>query len=125
MDKWERNRRRREKDRRRENRLAIILALPIVALMAILMFFTIGDEWKRQEKEAVKQESEPIVIENPDPCNTGSILIYANGGVYSFYGEFDIENDGKDGEEVEMTLEGYMVAGYPHGEPETQEIYGP
>lgn len=125
MDKWERNKRRRDEDRRRENRLALILALPIMVLMTILIVFAIGDEWKRQEKEAVKQEPEPIVIENPAPCNTGSILIYANGGVYSFYGEFDIENDGKDGEEVEMTLEGYMVAGYPHGEPETPEIYGP
>lgn len=123
MDKRERNRQRRDEDRRRENRLALILALPIAALMTILIVFAIGDEWKRQEKEAVKPE--PIVIENPDPCNTGSIVIYANGGVYSFYGKFDIENDGKNGEEVEITLGGYMVAGYPHGEPEAPEIYGP
>lgn len=125
MDKRERNRRRRDEERRRKNRLALIIALPIAALMSLLMIFTINDEWKRQEKEAEKKEPEPIVIENPDPCNTGSIVIYANGGVYSFYGEFDIANDGKDGEEVEMTLEGYMVAGYPHGEPEAPEIYGP
>lgn len=125
MDKWERNRQRRDEDRRRENKLALILTFPIVVLMTILVVFAIGDEWKRQEKEAVKQEPEPIVIENPDPCNTGSIVIYANGGVYSFYGKFDIANDGKNGEEVEMTLEGYMVAGYPHGEPEVPEIYGP
>lgn len=125
MDKWERNRQRRDEDRRRENRLALILALPIAVIMTILIVFAIGDEWKRQETETAKPDPEPIVIENPDPCNTGSIVIYANGGVYSFYGEFDIANDGKDGEEVEMTLEGYITAGYPHGVPEVKEIYGP
>ena len=55
MDKWERNRQRRDEDRRRENKLALILTFPIVVLMTILVVFAIGDEWKRQEKEAVKR----------------------------------------------------------------------
>lgn len=125
MDKWERNRRRRDEDRCREKKLAIILVFTFAALMTILIVFAIGDEWKRQETETAKPEPEPIVIENPDPCNTGSIVIYANGGVYSFYGEFDMENDGKNGEEIEITLEGHIMAGYPHGVPEVKEIYGP
>ncbi|CAM3546499.1 hypothetical protein CLOSCI_00564 [[Clostridium] scindens ATCC 35704] len=121
--------RRRKEDRRRENNLAILLLIPVSLLMAAFIIFAVADDWKQQDAAAREQqetkEPEPLTIETPDPCDTGSIVIYANGGVYAFYGTFDIKNDGRDGEEIIMTLEGYMEAEYPHGVPEVKETYGP
>lgn len=109
--------------------MAILLLIPASIFMAAFIIFAVADEWKQQAEEAKEQqeekEPEPLTIETPNPCNTGSIVIYANGGVYAFRGTFDIENDGRDGKEIVMTLEGYAEAGYPHGVPEVKEIYGP
>lgn len=112
---------RRDMDRQREYKAALLLAVFGAVLVTILMVLVFVESWQ-QETDATPEK---LTIENPDPCDTGSIVIYANGGVYSFYGSFDIENDGKDGNEIIMTLDGYMEAGYPHGEPAAPEIYGP
>jgi len=120
---------RRKEDRIRENKLAFLLLLPASLFMAAFIIFAVADDWKQQDtlmkEQQEAKEPEPLTIESPDPCNTGSIVIYANGGVYAFHGTFDIENDGRDGKEIIMTLEGYVEAGYPHGVPEVKEIYGP
>lgn len=120
---------RREEDRKREYWLALFLSISGAVLMAILLTISIFETWNTQGREQYGEQAaetpEDLIIENPDPCNTGSIVVYANGGVYAFYGSFDIENDGRDGNEISMMLEGYMEAGYPHGEPEAPEFYGP
>lgn len=125
---------RRDEDRHKENRLALILTVPASLFMIAFLIFAVVDDWKQQEEtlkaqqateKDAQEEPEALTIETPDPCDTGSIVIYANGGVYSFYGSFDIENDGKDGNEIIMTLDGYMEAEYTHGEPAVTEIYGP
>lgn len=107
--------------------MAILLLIPASLLMAAFIIFAVADDWKQQDAAAREQqeakEPEPLIIEMP--CDTGSIVIYANGGVYAFYGTFDIKNDGRDGEEIIITLEGYMEAEYPHGVPEAKETYGP
>lgn len=102
-------------------------------LMIVVMGIAVCEMWQQDEPAAQQQEGqasgqqEPkrLKIEIPDPCNEGTVTVYANGGVYCFYGTFDIENDGRNGEQIQMTVEGYMEAEYPHGEPAAPEIKGP
>lgn len=119
---------RRGEDRKRENWLAAFISLLGAVFMIILFLLVFWEAQEGQEqsqsRERAEEAPEDLIIEKTDPCNNGSIVIYANGGVYAFYGSFDIENDGRNGKEIYMTLEGYMEAGYPHGEP-AAEIYGP
>lgn len=95
-----------------------------------IAIFAFWDDIKRseaaaEEKKQQSEAAEKLTIEIPDPCKKGTILIKANGGVYGFYGDIDIENDGKNGEQIEITLDGFIVDTYPHGENNEPQIYGP
>lgn len=109
--------------------MAAIICAPVVVVIGLLMFFAITDV-TQQEAEAKKekqqtQAAEDLVIEIPEPCTEGRILITANGGVYGFYGDIVIENDGSDGKQIEITLDGYIIDTYPHSATGEPQIYGP
>lgn len=115
----------RKKYREGEKRLIVILSIIAAVITAILVFAAVQSTSKVQCQEK-KAEVTPLKIETPEPCNTGGIVIYTHdGGVYAFYGTFEINNDGRDGKEIEVTMDGYMEANYPHGVPEMKEQYGP
>lgn len=115
----------RKKYREGEKRLIVTLSIFVVVVTSILIFAAAQSTNKMQRQEK-KAEVKPLKIETPKPCNTGGIVIYTNdGGVYAFYGTFEIHNDGRDGKEIEVTMDGYMEANYPHGVPAVKEQYGP
>lgn len=120
-------------NRKKENIMAAIISAPIVIVVCLLVFFAIRDDMKQQEATAAakkttkqqKQVAEDLVIEIPEPCTEGTILITANGGVYGFYGDISIKNDGRNGEQIEITLDGYIVDTFPNSATGEPKIYGP
>lgn len=120
-------------DRKKENVMAAIISVPLIIIVCLLAFFAARGDMKQQEaataaKEATKQQmqaTEDLVIETPEPCTEGTILITANGGVYGFYGDIVIKNDGTDGEQIDIALDGYIVDTYPHSATGEPQIYEP
>lgn len=116
-------RREHERYKRKEKVLTIKLFILAGVIMAAITILTYSAQVKqsRQQGTAPKKEPEKIVIETPEPCMDGTIVIYASGGVYKYRGKIDIESNGKNGEEISIVLDGYMEAGFPHGIPEIKE----
>lgn len=82
--------------------MAIILILCVIAVP--LLYASCAAE-KAQEQEQ-PQEAEPINITIPQPCKTGTVTVYAQRQVvYQYGGEISIQNDGKNGEEIEIVVE--------------------
>lgn len=113
----------RKEDRKKENQLLFKLVITSVLLTAITAGIVF--RYAKQQPNSEDLNAERIEITVPDPCDTGNIVIYANGGVYAFNGTFDIENDGKNGKDISIILDGYIEADYPHGVPEITQQYGP
>ena len=93
-----------------ERKVHTILTIGIV-ILCILGAIVIDKVNKAAEEEqppaAVPAK---IKIENPTPCNEGSINIYTpDGKVLGYYGTFIITNDGYDGHQIILTLNGYLV----------------
>ena len=115
----------RKKYRESENRLILILSVFAIVITATLIFVA-AQSTNNVQRQENKTEVKPLKIETPEPCDTGGIVVYTHdGGVYAFYGTFVIYNDGRNGKEVEITMDGYMEANYPHGVPEIKEQYEP
>lgn len=116
-------RREHERYKRKEKVLAIKLSILAGVILAAIVILTYSTQVKqsRQQNTEPKKEPEKIVIETPEPCTDGNIVIYADGGVYEYCGKIGIKNDGKNGEEISIILDGYMKAGFPHGIPEITE----
>ena len=116
----------RKKYREGEKRLIVILSISAVVVITSILIFAAAQSTNKVQRQEKKAEVKPLKIETPKPCNTGGIVIYTHdGGVYAFYGTFEINNDGRDGKEIEVTMDGYMEANYPHGVPAVNEQYGP
>lgn len=116
-------RREHERYKRKEKVLTIKLSILAGVIMASIVILTYSAQVKqsRQQDTAPKKEPEKVVIETPEPCTEGNIVIYADGGIYEYCGKIGIENDGKNGEEIAIVLDGYLKAGFPHGKPEITE----
>lgn len=116
-------RREHERYKRKEKVLTIKLSILAGVIMVAIVILTYSAQVKqsRQQNTEPKKEPEKIVIETPEPCTDGNIVIYADGGVYEYCGKIGIENDGKNGQEISVILDGYMKAGFPHGMPEITE----
>lgn len=116
-------RREHERYKRKEKVLTIKLSILAGVILAAIVILTYSAQVKqsRQQNTEPKKEPEKIVIETPEPCTDGNIVIYSNGGVYEYCGKIGIENDGKNGEEIAVILDGYMKVGFPHGIPEITE----
>lgn len=112
-------RREHKRYKRKEKVLAIKLSILAGVILAAIVILTYSAQVKQSTEP--KKEPEKVVIETPEPCTDGNIVIYADGGVYEYRGKIGIENDGKNGQEISVILDGYMKAGFPHGIPEITE----
>lgn len=112
-----------ERYKRKEKVLTIKLSILAGVIMSSIVILTYSAQVKqsRQQYTAPKKEPEKVVIETPEPCTEGNVVIYSNGGVYEYRGKIGIKNDGKNGEEIAVILDSYMKAGFPHGIPEITE----
>lgn len=116
-------RREHERYKRKEKVLAIKFSILAGVIMAAIVILTYSTQVKqsRQQDTKTKKEPEKVVIETPEPCTEGNVVIYSDGGVYEYRGKIGIKNDGKNGEEIAIVLDGYLKAGFPHGKPEITE----
>ena len=91
---------------------------------------TRGDIWYRgknsepvtdEQVAAQMQQAEPLVIETPEAAAEGSIRVYDYDGccIYAYYGKIQINNDGKDGKDIDVEAIGYLEGYQEHkGESE-------
>ena len=64
------------------------------------------------------QQAEPLVIETPEAATEGSIRVYDYDGccIYAYYGKIRINNDGKDGKDIDVEAIGYLEGYQEHKE---------
>ena len=57
-----------------------------------------------EQVAAQMQQAEPLVIETPEAATEGSIRVYDYDGccIYSYYGKIRINNDGKNGKDIDV-----------------------
>ena len=69
-----------------------------------------------------EQQAEPLVIEMPEPATKGSIRVFDYDGccIYAYYGEIVINNDGKDGKEIDIECAGYLEGYEEHKDTERE-----
>ena len=67
---------------------------------------------------AQMQQAEPLVIETPEAATEGSIRVYDYDGccIYAYYGKIRINNDGKDGKDIDVEAIGYLEGYQEHKE---------
>lgn len=100
----------------------------IAALVVLLMLIwwrgkQVEPQTDEQVAEIMQQEqTEPLIIEIPEPATKGTITIYTPGGaVYGYYGEITINSDGSTGQDIDIVCVGYLEGFLEHGEPEYTE----
>lgn len=104
---------------------AAIIAAGVLAI--ILFMWVIWCRGKNSEPvtdeqvAAQMQQAEPLVIETPEAATEGSIRVYDYDGccIYSYYGKIRINNDGKNGKDIDVEAIGYLEGYQEHkGESE-------
>lgn len=121
---------------RRENkvlRLLVQCAAILVAGIAGIILFMLLIWWRSQSQppqtdEQVaaimqqEQQAEPLVIETSEPATKGSIRVFDYDGccIYAYYGEIVINNDGKDGKEIDIECAGYLEGYEEHKDTERE-----
>lgn len=98
--------------------VAIIAAgvLAIILFMLAIWYRGKNSEPVTDEQVAAQmQQAEPLVIETPEAAAEGSIRVYDYDGccIYAYYGKIRINNDGKDGKDIDVEAIGYLE-GYKH-----------
>ena len=71
-----------------------------------------------EQVAAQMQQAEPLVIETPEAAAEGSIRVYDYDGccIYAYYGKIQINNDGKDGKDIDVEAIGYLEGYQEHKE---------
>ena len=71
-----------------------------------------------EQVAAQMQQAEPLVIETPEAAAEGSIRGYDYDGccIYAYYGKIRINNDGKDGKDIDVEAIGYLEGYQEHKE---------
>ena len=92
---------------------AIIAAgvLAIILFMLAIWYRGKNSEPVTDEQVAAQmQQAEPLVIETPEAAAEGSIRVYDYDGccIYAYYGKIRINNDGKDGKDIDVEAIGYL-----------------
>ena len=95
---------------------AIIAAgvLAIILFMLAIWYRGKNSEPVTDEQVAAQmQQAEPLVIETPEAAAEGSIRVYDYDGccIYAYYGKIRINNDGKDGKDIDV--EAMALCGLP------------
>ena len=64
------------------------------------------------------RKSEPQAVEKPEAATEGSIRVYDYDGccIYAYYGKIRINNDGKDGKDIDVEAIGYLEGYQEHKE---------
>lgn len=86
---------------------AVIAAgvLAIILFMLAIWYRGKNSEPVTDEQVAAQmQQAEPLVIETPEAAAEGSIRVYDYDGccIYAYYGKIQINNDGKDGKDIDV-----------------------
>ena len=106
----------------RRSRAAMIEESEVLAI--ILFMLAIWYRGKNSEPvtdeqvAAQMQQAEPLVIETPEAATEGSIRVYDYDGccIYAYYGKIRINNDGKDGKDIDVEAIGYLEGYQEHKE---------
>lgn len=101
--------------------VAIIAAgvLAIILFMLAIWYRGKNSEPVTDEQVAAQmQQAEPLVIETPEAAAEGSIRVYDYDGccIYAYYGKIQINNDGKDGKDIDVEAIGYLEGYQEHKE---------
>lgn len=99
--------------------VAIIAAgvLAIILFMLAIWYRGKNSEPVTDEQVAAQmQQAEPLVIETPEAAAEGSIRVYDYDGccIYAYYGKIQINNDGKDGKDIDVEAIGYLEGYQEH-----------
>lgn len=121
---------------RRENKIlkllvqcAAILAAGItgIILFMLLIWWRSQSQPPQTDEQVAaimqqEQQAEPLVIETPEPATKGSIRVFDYDGccIYAYYGEIVINNDGKDGKEIDIECAGYLEGYEEHKDTERE-----
>ena len=109
----------------RRSRAAMIEESEAGGVLAIILFMlAIWYRGKNSEPvtdeqvAAQMQQAEPLVIETPEAATEGSIRVYDYDGccIYAYYGKIRINNDGKDGKDIDVEAIGYLEGYQEHKE---------
>ena len=100
---------------------AVIAAgvLAIILFMPAIWYRGKNSEPVTDEQVAAQmQQAEPLVIETPEAATEGSIRVYDYDGccIYAYYGKIRINNDGKDGKDIDVEAIGYLEGYQEHKE---------
>ena len=94
-------------------------ALAIILFMLAIWYRGKNSEPVTDEQVAAQmQQAEPLVIETPEAAAEGSIRVYDYDGccIYAYYGKIRINNDGKDGKDIDVEAIGYLEGYQEHKE---------
>lgn len=95
----------------------IILAAVIVAIIITTLLIWREAKDNQPEQKTRQKEAELLVITTPEPATKGSIRVFDYDGccIYAYYGEIKINNDGRNGKEIDIECAGYLE-GYSNTE---------
>ena len=86
--------------------ICIIIILAGIAMSLLMMLESFSSTIAADAVEDYKQseEADPLVIDIPTPCNKGHITVQDEEGAthFQYGGHIVIENDGKDGNPIEI-----------------------
>ena len=104
--------------------VAIIAAGVLAIILFMLAIWCRGKNSEPVTDEQVAaqmQQAEPLVIETPEAATEGSIRVYDYDGccIYAYYGKIRINNDGKDGKDIDVEAIGYLE-GYQEHKDESE-----
>ena len=115
----------RKRKRQTVKKLIQYVAIIAAGVLAIILFMlAIWCRGKNSEPvtdeqvAAQMQQAEPLVIETPEAAAEGSIRVYDYDGccIYAYYGKIRINNDGKDGNDIDVEAIGYLEGYQEHKE---------
>lgn len=115
-----------EKRKRQAVKKLIQCAAVIAAGVLAIILFMLAIWYRGKNSEPVTdeqvaaqmQQAEPLVIETPEAATEGSIRVYDYDGccIYAYYGKIRINNDGKDGKDIDVEAIGYLEGYQEHKE---------
>lgn len=93
------------------NLIRSVVPLILIVLLILVFIYAfhnlISPEHTAKSISSVKKVStQPLIIDIPKASNTGSVTVKdVDGNIYFHYtGEIDIQNDGKNGENIEIAV---------------------
>lgn len=118
----------RKRKRQTVKKLIQCAAIIAAGVLAIILFMWViwcrgknSEPVTDEQVAAQMQQAEPLVIETPEAATEGSIRVYDYDGccIYSYYGKIRINNDGKNGKDIDVEAIGYLE-GYQEHKDESE-----